>query len=107
MKKIPIIIVLAFFFVSLNANASKLETVVNSENASVGVLNEMEVNKLAARVYEINNIDKSTLSSSEKFALKHELRTIKTKLTTFYDNGGIYIGGGTLLIIIILLILLL
>ena len=102
MKKIPILILLMFSFITLNAN--KVEFIVNEED-SKNVIIESDVQQLAERVYEINAMDKHSLSSSEIYALKYELNGIKSKLNTFIDGGGIYIGGGTLLIVIILLIL--
>lgn len=60
---------------------------------------------LKARLNEINNLDKSGLTSKEKRALRSEVNTIKSKLAA--GSGGIYLSVGGLLLIIILLIILL
>lgn len=60
---------------------------------------------LTNRLEEINTMDKSTLKSSEKRALRMEVRTIKKELAT--NSGGVYLSVGALLLIIILLIILL
>ena len=59
------------------------------------------------RVNEIKAMDKSSLTSSDRKALRKELRTIKKELKANDGghNGGIYISVGGLLLIIILLII--
>lgn len=63
------------------------------------------VEALNARLAEINEMDKSALSGSEKRALRKEVRTIKSELKTL--NGGIYLSVGAIILIVLLLILLL
>lgn len=58
------------------------------------------------RLDQINDMDKSNLSSSEKKELRNEVKTIKKSLRVS-NNGGIYLSGGAVIIIIILLIILL
>jgi len=57
------------------------------------------------RLDEIKAIDKSTLTSSEKKALRKEVRVIKSSLRD--SNSGIYLSVGAIIIIVLLLILLL
>lgn len=57
---------------------------------------------LQLRLDEINSMDKSNLTSSEKKELRKEVKTIKKAA-----NGGVYISVGGLIIIILLLIILL
>lgn len=57
------------------------------------------------RLKEINAMDKSNLSSSEKKSLRKEVRAIKHELRS--SNGGIYLSVGAVIIIILLLIILL
>jgi hypothetical protein len=57
---------------------------------------------LLDRLSEIDAMDKSTLKSSEKRALRKEVRAIKNDL-----NGGVYLSVGAIILIIILLIVLL
>ncbi len=60
---------------------------------------------IRARVEEIKSIDKSTLSRSEKKALKKELREMNREARTM--RGGVYLSVGAIIIIILVLILIL
>jgi hypothetical protein len=64
-----------------------------------------EATVLLTRLHEINTMDKSDLSSSEKKQLRKEVRSIKHELNEL--GGGVYISVGAIIIIILLLILLL
>lgn len=63
-----------------------------------------EAKALLLRLNEINTMDKSTLSSSEKKQLRKEVRSIKSQLNQL--GGGVYISVGALIIILLLLIIL-
>jgi len=63
------------------------------------------VDELNLRLDEINQMDMSSLKSSEKRVLRKEVRTINTELKSL--GGGVYISAGAAIIIIILLIILL
>ena len=60
---------------------------------------------LLLRLDEINTMDKSQLSTSEKKDLRKEVRSIKKELKTM--NQGVYLSVGAIIIIVLLLILLL
>ncbi len=60
---------------------------------------------LINRLNEIDAMDKSTMNSVEKRALRKEVRTIKKELSS--SGGGVYLSVGALLLVIILLIILL
>jgi hypothetical protein len=60
---------------------------------------------LIARINAIKNMDRSSMSSSEKKALRKELRAMKRQARN--SNGGVYLSVGAIIIIILLLILLL
>lgn len=62
-------------------------------------------NALMLRLNKIKNMDKSNLSSSERKALRKELRTMKRQAKE--SSGGVYLSIGAIIIIILLLILLL
>ncbi|HBH84802.1 MAG TPA: hypothetical protein DDY34_13475 [Bacteroidales bacterium] len=67
---------------------------------------EMEkVKVLEVRLNEINNMDKSKLTSAEKKTLRKEVKSIKSTLREV--GGGVYISVGALILILILLIVLL
>jgi glutamate synthase domain-containing protein 2 len=60
---------------------------------------------ITARLYEIKAMDKSSMSTSEKKALRKEVKAMKKEMNS--GNGGIYISVGAVIIIILLLILIL
>jgi len=60
---------------------------------------------LVLRLNEIKAMDKSDMKSSEKKALRKEVRSIKRELQTM--GSGLYISLGAVIIIALLLILLL
>lgn len=61
--------------------------------------------ELLNRLNEIKNIDKSTLTRSEKKELRVELRSIKKEMQK--SSNGVYLSVGAIIIIILLLIILL
>jgi len=85
-------------------------TVIASEKNTIEVTaksNEMpaEVKVMLDRLEEIKEMDKSTMSRSEKKELRKEVKAIKKNLKA--SNHGIYLSIGAIIIIILLLILLL
>lgn len=64
----------------------------------------VDSNAVMARLNAIKNMDRSSMSSSEKKALRKELRTMKKESR---NSGGVYLSVGAIIIIILLLILLL
>jgi len=64
-----------------------------------------EAQLIITRLEEIKAMDKSKMSSSEKKALRREVRSIKSNLAEM--NGGVYLSVGAIIIIVLLLILLL
>ena len=57
------------------------------------------------RLEEIKKIDRSELNSSEKKALRKEVKAIKSSLKS--SGNGVYLSVGAIIIIVLLLILLL
>ncbi|WP_269684706.1 hypothetical protein [Flavobacterium lacustre] len=64
-----------------------------------------EVKVLLNRLEEIKTMDKSELKSSEKKALRKEVRAINAELRS--TGNGVYLSVGAIIIVILLLILLL
>ena len=62
--------------------------------------------QLMNRLQEIREMDKSNLTSSEKKALRKELKEMKKEVRAD-RNSGIYLSVGAIIIIILILILLL
>ena len=106
MKKLTLLIMafvmLAFFMpVSVQAAAATEPTpttVVMSAEA-------IRANELLTRLDEINAVDKSNLSTTEKRELRNETRAIKKELRA--TSGGVYLSVGAILVIILLIVLLL
>lgn len=64
-----------------------------------------EAEALLNRLEEIDAIDKSELSATEKKELRKEVRSIKKELREI--GNGVYLSVGAIIIIVLLLILLL
>jgi hypothetical protein len=64
-----------------------------------------EVKVLLSRLDEIKAMDKSSMKSSEKKALRKEVRAINAELRS--TGNGVYLSVGAIIIVILLLILLL
>ena len=64
---------------------------------------DAESEVLLSRLEEINEMDKSDLTHSEKRELRKEVRQIDKTL----NGGGVYLSVGAIIIVILLLILLL
>ena len=67
--------------------------------------NAARANVLLNRLEEIKAMDKSDLSSSERKALRKEVRATKKEMKDL--GGGVYLSVGAILIVILILILLL
>ncbi|CAH8283245.1 hypothetical protein EV196_102217 [Mariniflexile fucanivorans] len=63
-----------------------------------------EVRVMINRLEEIKAMDKSTLNSSEKKALRKEVRKIKKDVRA--SGNGLYISSGAIIIILLLIIIL-
>jgi len=65
-----------------------------------------EINALIARVDEIKAMDKSSMSSAERKALRKEMRLMKRTVNDHSHGGTVYVSGGLIVLIIVLIILL-
>ena len=105
MKKLP------FYLMIMVLSIGVLPTTMfASEKKSTAIVTnslEMpaEVKVMFNRLEEIKAIDRSSLNSSERKALRKEVRTIKADLKT--TDNGVYFSIGAILIILLLLILIL
>ena len=90
---------------TMNPSTLKAGTEVKQEiTTSVNAINQQQADALINRLNEINEMDKSSLTSVEKSELRGEVLSIKNQLLS---SPVIYISGAALLLIIILLIILL
>lgn len=94
-------VMLAGFYTPLYASTNAIPTTSPAPEPA-----EAEVAKvLNARLMEIHEMDMSSLTRSERRALRKEVRAINGELKSL--DGGIYLSVGAILIIILLLILIL
>ena len=103
MKKLPLYLMMIVLSLSMFPN-----TIIASEKNAVTIENKempAEIKVMMNRLEEIKAMDKSEMKSSEKRALRKEVRAINTTLSS--SNGGVYLSVGAVIIIILLLILIL
>jgi hypothetical protein len=86
-------------------------TTFASEKNSIIVTNNIEevpaaVTTMLNRLEEIKTMDKSSLQSSDRKALRKEVRAINSSLASSGGGSGLYLSTGAIIIIILLLILL-
>ncbi len=104
MKKLTLYLMTALLLSSFFPANAAPESTTNTPKESPKI-ESAEAKVLINRLEEIKAIDKSDLKSSEKKALRKEVRSIKKSLAEM--NGGVYLSVGAIIIIILLLILLL
>lgn len=102
MKKLIMSMIAAMLLLPFVPAESKNLPAVNSTSTPASPADAAAAKVLIDRLSEIDGMDKSTLKSSEKRALRKEVRAIKNEL-----NGGVYLSVGAIILIIILLIVLL
>lgn len=108
MKKITFVVMamflsLTFFPGMANATTTKSATPTSLVDKNPSATPEAKV--LLQRLDEIDRLDKSDLKSSEKKALRKEVRSIKGQLEAM--GGYVYLSAGAIILIVILLIVLL
>ena len=103
MKTLKIWVVTAVLLLPIVSTELKAGSEVNP--ASKVLPESPKVKSLLDRLDEINAMDKSKLTSSEKKQLKKEVRATKKEIKAI--GGGVYVSAGALILILILLIILL
>lgn len=108
MKKITFVVMamflsLAFYPGSSNAAITKVKTPTSLVDKNPNATPEAKV--LLQRLDDIDKLDKSNLKSTEKKALRKEVRSIKGQLEAM--GGYVYLSAGAIILIIILIIVLL
>ena len=99
------------FFIAFNSHAANTnrnddETMKAKIAAMTEQQKEARYEEIKARVEEIKNMDKSTLTKAERKDLKTELRGMQKEAKAL-GRGGIYISLAGIIIIILVLILIL
>ncbi len=104
MKKITF----SLMVVALSLTFIPQQSIASNPTASTVVLTpaaQAKADAMLLRLTEIKNLDKTSLSSSEKKALRKEVKSLKKEMKV--NNGGVYLSVGAIIIIILLLILIL
>ncbi len=106
MKKLQAITLSLMFLLAVSPMPLKAgaET-VTPPNTPEATMESARAAELLKRLDEINEMDKSAMSRSEKKEARQEVRSINKELKTM--NGGVYISVGAIIIILLLLIILL
>ena len=99
-KLIPVLLMAMCTSLVIPAFAGN-ETPVTTEKTN----NDAHAQQLVNRLKEIRDMDKSDLTSSERRALRKEVKEMKKEVKR--NSKGIYLSVGAIIIIILLLILLL
>ena len=92
------------FFITLAPALQSKDFVPSLVSNRSETLEAAEAQKLIQRLDEIKAMDKTSITRSEKRALRIEVKNAQKKLNS---NGGVYLSVGAVIIIILLLILLL
>jgi hypothetical protein len=102
LKKIILVLILAMSTsLIMPAFAGNETPVTTTENTNANA----RAQQVVTRLIEIRDMDKSSLTSSEKRALRNEVREMKKEVKR--NENGVYLSVGAIIIIILLLILLL
>ena len=103
MKKITLSLLMASMLLGTIPASVMAQTTNNTTATTNAETDKIErSNSMLLRLDEINTMDKTNLSATEKRALKKEVRSIKKEA----NGGGIYISAGAIIIILLLIIIL-
>ena len=116
MKKLTLGLMTAFMLLLLSPGQLKADSETSkipATTSSTETVKSAETLVLTDRLNEINAIDLTTLTSSEKKELRKEVRTIQSELkasgeSTYVEgrHGGVYISAGAVIIILLLILIL-
>lgn len=98
--KIAAVTLVMAFAIPTYSSAAVITSSIRDSTADARVLSD-----IINRVTEIQNMDKTSLSASERTSLKKELKDMKRKADGL--DKRVYLSVGAILIIILLLILIL
>ena len=104
MKKSVICVVISLLSLSIMPAPLQAKSNPNPVHSKAPAENP-QAKALLLRLDEINALDKTQLTASERKGLRKEVKSIKKELKTM--NQGVYLSVGAIIIIVLLLILLL
>ena len=108
MKKITFVVMAIFLsltFYPTLSNAAATKNVAPSAMVATVPEKSAETKAQIARIEEIGKMDKTGLKSSEKQALRKEVRSIKKSLEA--KGEYVYVSVGVIILVVVLLIILL
>lgn len=108
MKKITFVVMAMFLSLTFYpgmANAATTKEATPTSLVDKNPTASPEAKVLLQRLDVIDRLDKSNLKSTEKKALRKEVRSIKNQLEAM--GGYVYVSAGVVILIVILLIILL
>jgi hypothetical protein len=102
MKKLIACIATALMLVTL----TPIQSVAEKKPASISLTGKEspELKAIITRVNEINAMDRSTMSRSERKEIRKELRALK-KAAHKHDGGGVYVSAGFIILVLVLIII--
>lgn len=103
MKKIKLTVLSLLLFLAIAPLQVNAETEKN--NPTEASMESARATELLKRLDEINTLDKSAMTRTEKKEARKEVRAINKELKQL--DGGVYISVGAIIIILLLLIILL
>lgn len=103
MKLSKLIYLLPFLLFMAIAGPAFSSSVVTNPSDSLNI--SLKSEQMLIRLNEIKEMDKSSLTGTEKKNLRREVRDMKKEMKAV--SGGVYLSVGAIIIIILLLILLL
>ena len=108
MKKITFVVMAIFLsltFYPTLSNAATTKNVAPSSMVATTPKQSAETQALLKRIDQIDKLDKSNMKSSEKKALRKEVRSIKKQLQA--SGEYVYVSVGVIILVVVLLIVLL
>jgi len=107
MKKLFLRLTTVVLFTATAVTASSSNAVTDITHSSIPATddNAARVQAIQLRLNEIKNMDKSSLTGSERRDLRKEVKGMKKEMKTL--GKGVYLSVGAIIIIILLLILIL
>ena len=108
MKKITFVVMAIFLsltFYPTLSNAATTKNVAQSSMVATTPKQSAETQALLKRIDQIDKLDKSNMKSSEKKALRKEVRSIKKQLEA--SGEYVYVSVGVIILVVVLLIVLL
>ncbi|PLK44560.1 hypothetical protein [Emticicia sp. TH156] len=105
---VPLASLILTCFISTQASMAATETPAKDaakvETVKAEKLESAEAKAIMARLEEIKAMDKKSMTTHEKKALRREVKALKTQMAEL--GGGVYISAGALIVILLLILLL-